>query len=174
MSIAAAVAPFLLDIARKVGAPVVKSILEKQVGGAAGQIGGAIVDAIAGQAGVSPAELPGVPAKELEAAVAAVEDRAPEILAHYVESQRLSNKLQLEEMTKDTAFAWAWRPFWMWLLALLWAYTIMLRPLVNAATGASIEAADAGVLMTLTGAYLALYMGGHTIKDVAARWRAPS
>ena len=58
----------------------------------------------------------------------------------------------------------------MWLLAALWTYAFMGRPLANAAFGWSIEALDTGVLMTVTTVYVGLYMGGHTIKDIAAKW----
>lgn len=164
-------AGILIEAAGKVGAPIVKGLLEKYVGGKAGQIGGGIIDVIAGKAGVSPAELPGLPAEDLCAAVQASEPVAAELVLAEVEQQRETNRLMQAEMDKDGGtWTWAWRPAWMWLLAFLWTYALVLRPLVNAAVGAAIEAVDVSILMTLTGAYLALYMGGHTVKDALQRW----
>lgn len=161
-----ALAAILIGAAARVGAPIVKGILEKHVGGVAGEIGGTVIDAIAGQAGVAPAELPTLDGARLEQAVAAVEADAPSLILAEVEQQREANRLMLAEMEKGGTWTWAWRPFWMWLLAFLWSYAFVLRPIANAITGATIEAFDAGILMTLTAAYLALYMGGHTVKDV--------
>lgn len=160
----------LIDAAGKVGAPIVKGLLEKYLGGTAGEMGGKVIDAIAEKAGVPPADLPTVPADDLGAAVQAVEAETPELVAQWVESQRLSNELMQAEMDKDGGtWTWAWRPAWMWLLAFLWTYALVLRPLANAAIGAAIEAVDVSMLMTLTGAYLALYMGGHTAKRIFSK-----
>lgn len=166
-----AVAGILVGIAAKVGAPIVKGLLERHVGGAGAEIGGTIIDAIAGKVGVPADELDTVPTAELERAVVEVERETPELIAAYNEQQRQTHALMLAEMEKEPAWAWAWRPAWMWLLAFLWVYTIVARPIVNAVAGASIEAVDVGTLMALTGAYLALYMGGHTAKDIFAKAR---
>lgn len=161
-----ALIPILIGVAAKVGAPIVKGILEKHVGPLAGSVAGDVIDAVAKNAGV---DISTASPDALGAAVAATESETPEILAQWVASQKLANDLQLAEMAKDETWTWAWRPAWMWLLAFLWTYALVLRPLVNASLGASIEGLDLSLLMTLTGAYLALYMGGHTIKDVFGR-----
>lgn len=166
-----ALAGILVGVAAKVGAPIVKGLLERHIGGAGAEIGGTIIDAIAGKVGVPADELGTVPQTELERAVAEVERETPELIAAYTEQQRQAHALMLAEMDKGPAWAWAWRPAWMWLLAFLWIYTIVARPIVNAIAGASIETVDVGTLMALTGAYLALYMGGHTAKDIFARGR---
>lgn len=163
----------VIAAAKRVGAPLVKSLLEKHVGGAASDIGGQIIDAIAEKADVSPVELEDVAEEDLDMAVASVEHEAPELVAEYVKSQQLAVDLMKAEMDKggDATWTWAWRPFWMWLLAALWLYGLVLRPLANAALGATIEGVDLPLLMTLTGMYLALYMGGHTVKDfVKEKW----
>lgn len=163
-------AGILIEAAGRVGAPIVKGMLEKYVGGKAGEIGGEIIDVIAGKAGVPPADLPSLPADELGAAVQAAEPVAAELVLAEVEQQREANRLMLAEMDKEGGtWTWAWRPAWMWLLGFLWTYALVLRPLVNAAVGAAIEAVDVSMLMTLTGAYLALYMGGHTAKRIMSK-----
>lgn len=55
----------LIAIAAEVGAPIVKKILEQKIGGANGDLAGAIVDAIAGQAGVAPDKLDALAASSL-------------------------------------------------------------------------------------------------------------
>ncbi len=59
----------------------------------------------------------------------------------------------------------------MWLLAFVWLYALILRPLANAAFGAAIEAVDLTILMTLTGVFTGLYMGGHTAKSIMSGLR---
>jgi len=162
----------LLPIAEKVGATVVKALLAKAgVKGFDGAVD-AIVGTVAEQAGLKPEALPEATPGQLEAAIVKTEQIAvsdPAIMQAFVDSQRLSVDLQRAEMTAEPAWTWAWRPAWMWMLALIWLYAFLLRPIANATTGASIEAVDLSMLMTLTGAYLALYMGGHTIKDAVGK-----
>ncbi|KQO80230.1 hypothetical protein [Rhizobium sp. Leaf262] len=105
----------LIGAAIRVGADTVKAILEKQVGGVVGELGGTVIDAIAAQAGITPEALPNLPPAELDAAIAKVEQQTPELLA-FVEQQKETNRLMLAEMNKDTSFGWLWRPAGMWLM----------------------------------------------------------
>lgn len=161
----AAVATILAGVAAKVGAPIVKSLLEKYVGGTGAEIGGVVIDAIAGRAGVTPEELPSVPQKELEAAVKQVEQVAPELVLAQVEQQKEANRLMMREMETGPFWSWAWRPAMMYLLGFFWVWSLVLVPLVN-----TVARSEVPVYLTeltfLTTAYLALYMGGHTIKAV--------
>lgn len=170
-------AAILLPIAEKVGATVIKAILAKVgVKGFDGAVD-SVVKSVAEAAGVPPAELPNAPTATLEAAVEKVDEAAylsPELMAAYVESQRLSVDLMKTEISAEPSWTWAWRPGWMYLLGLLWLYALLLRPISNAAFGAAIEPVDLYVLMTLTGMYLGLYMGGHTVKDAMAKWTGKS
>lgn len=163
--------PILIGIASQVGAPIIKGILTKHVGEIAGSAAEQVIKTVAEQAGATPETLETVDSTVLAQAVTTTEAQTPELIAEWVKSQQLSNELQLAEMAKEQTWTWAWRPAWMWMLAFIWFYAFMLRPIANAAFGASIEAVDLSLLMTLTGAYLALYMGGHTAKDFfAAKW----
>jgi hypothetical protein len=168
----AILASMLIDVAAKVGAPIVKSLLEKHVGGTAGEIGGMVIDAIAGKAGVPPDDLRSVPTKDLEAAVAATEADAPQLVAAWVEQQRETNKLMLAEMSKGRPWwMWAWRPAWMWFLGFLFLFRLVLVPVTDAIVGSSIAATvDLSTMMTLTAWFMGLYMGGHTVKDALAKW----
>lgn len=164
-----ALTTILIGAAAKVGAPIVKSILEEKVGGTAGELGGVIIDAIAGKAGVTVDELQQLPAEKQEAAVAAVEAETPEIISAWTAQQREANRLMLEEMKKETPFGWLWRPAGMWLMHGLLAWLVVVRPLINAimeAVGAraGIEmGVDLGTFTTIYTIYIGLYMGGNTV-----------
>lgn len=169
-------ASILIEAATRVGAPIVKQLLEKHLGGAAGEIGGMVIDAIASKAGVPPDDLPSVPAKDLEAAVAATETETPQLVATWVEQQREANRLMLAEMDKSESWwTWAWRPAWMWFLGFLFLFRLVLVPIADAALGSDIAASvDIYTMMTLTAWFMGLYMGGHTLKDLAVKWAGRS
>jgi hypothetical protein len=138
------------------------------VGGRAAELGGAVIDAVARQAGVPPAALPDLPPERLDAAVVAVE-RDPGMVALWARDADARAALLAAEQ-RESWLAWGWRPAWMWLLALLWTVRLLVAPIADAVWGLGLSAGmDAGVMMTLTGSYLALYMGGHTIKEVAGK-----
>lgn len=172
----AILASILIDVAARVGAPIVKSLLEKHVGGTAGEIGGMVIDAIAGKAGVTPDDLRSVPTKDLEAAVAATEADAPQLVAAWVEQQREANRLMLAEMSKGRPWwTWGWRPAWMWFLGFLFLFRLVLVPVTDAILGSSIAVTvDLSTMMTLTAWFMGLYMGGHTVKDALAKWAEQS
>ena len=76
-------------------------------------------------------------------------------------------------------WASAWRWGWMYLLAFLWFCALFAFP-VAGAFGVIIEPVDKTSLLTLTPWFLALYMGGHTIKSLGQQaveaiktWRKP-
>ena len=167
-----ALASILLGAASELAVPVIKKILGDKLGGTGGEIAGKVIDAIAERAGVSPEEIPDLPTVDLQEAIVAAEPAAADILMHHVESQRLMNETLQAELDKGgPTWTWAWRPGWMWLLAFVWLYALILRPLTNAAFGASIEAIDLGILMTLTGVFTGLYMGGHTALRGIEKWK---
>lgn len=169
-------ASILIEAATRVGAPIVKQLLEQHVGGAAGEIGGMIIDAIAGKAGVAPDVLPSLPGKDLEAAVAAVEADTPGLVAAWVDQQRETNRLMLAELDRSESWwTWAWRPAWMWFLGFLFLFRLVLVPIADAILGSDIAAAvDLSTMMTLTAWFTGLYMGGHTLKDALTKWTARS
>lgn len=167
-----AIASILLGAASELAVPVIRKILGDRLGGAGGELAGKVIDIIADKAGVAPDRLPDVPTGELQDAIVAAEPKAADILMQHVESQRLMNEALKAEFDKGGPFwTWAWRPGWMWLLAFVWLYALILRPLANAAFGAAIEAVDLTILMTLTGVFTSLYMGGHTAKSIMSGLR---
>ena len=165
-------ASILLTAAGDLAVPIIKKILGDKLSGEGGEIAGKVIDAIAEKAGVSPDALPSLPADDLRDAIVATEPVVADILVQHVESQRLMNETLKAELDKGgPTWTWAWRPGWMWLLAFVWLYALILRPLTNAAFDASIEAVDLGILMTLTGVFTGLYMGGHTALRGIDKWR---
>lgn len=158
----------LIEVAAKVGAPLVKKILQDKVGGVAGELGGTVIDAIATKAGVPPEELQDLPGPKLEEAVAAVEAETPELVIAYNQRQQMALDLQLAEMNKETGFGWLWRPAGMWLMLACIAWYVAVRPLLNALLGAlgSPVTIDTGIdmptFLTIFMTYAGLYMGGNT------------
>lgn len=159
----------LIRAAAKAGAPIVKSILERELGGTAGEIGGTVIDAIAAQAGVTPDKIHTLPEPQVEAAVLAVEQQSPELILAHVEAQREANRLQLAEMSKEGWFGWMWRPAGMWLMLTCVAWLMFLRPLFNALLWGLGSAVQVEVGLDITNflaiftIYTGLYMGGNTL-----------
>ena len=89
------------------------------------------------------------------------------------EQQRQTNEL-LQAQLKAPGWRSDWLFVWQWLLMAFWAWTIALVHIANAAiriaTGtadwAGLPAPDVAMLTTLTGMYLALHMGGHTVLEL--------
>lgn len=85
------------------------------------------------------------------------------------ESQRLANGL-LQAQLKEGGAAGAWLWLWQYFLMGAWAWSLVVVHLVNAGVrllgGAALPVPDLTILMTLTGAYLALHMGGHTVLEL--------
>ena len=159
----------ILSSAVRTGSGIVKDIVSAQLGPTIGGLAGTVVDTIAESLGVDPVAIPSLPSDQIDSAVIAAEDN-PEILRLYVEQQRLTNDLFKAEMDKSEAlWTWAWRPAWMWFLMLAWFYALMVAPIVSGVTGVQFAIPDLSVLVSLTITFLALYMGGHTVKDVWGR-----
>ncbi len=59
----------------------------------------------------------------------------------------------------------------MWFLGFLFLFRLVLVPVTDAILGSSIAVTvDLSTMMTLTAWFMGLYMGGHTVKDLAAKW----
>lgn len=156
------IASVILDQAAKLSVPIIKRVIGQKLGGQNSELADTIIDAIASRAGVTPKEIPNVSKQVLESAIINSEEEAASLTVNELESQKLANDLQMAEMGKESFWAWAWRPAWMWLLMPLWVWVIVVAPLLGYDVGEV-----TGMLMTLTVTYLGLYMGGHTIKQVA-------
>lgn len=169
----------ILGIAAKIGAPIIKSIIEKKIGGVSGDLAGAVIDAVAEKAGVAPDRLSAAPVSKIEEAVREVEAEAPEMIALY--EAGLKGQFELLQAELQEGF-WqsAWRWGWMYLLAFLWVCAFLLFPVLKA-FGIALDPIDSATLMTLTGWFISLYMGGHTVKEIGRQaveavktWRGPN
>jgi len=92
-----------------------------------------------------------------------------EVLKQSNEQQRQTNELLLAELKEGgAASAWLW--LWQYFLMAAWAWSLVLVHLINAGIaaigGKSLPTPDLTILMTLTAAYLALHMGGHTVLEL--------
>lgn len=163
--------PALIGLAKKLGAKVIHDVLVKKIGKDKADLADAVIREIADHAGLGPEQVEAAAEKDpvsLEEAIRTVEPMAAELVALY--AQGLEGQFALlQAEQKEPWFAWAWRPMWMYLLGWLWLWHFFGLGVVNAVFRASIVAGDPVVLMQLTGLFLALYMGGHTIKDFVAR-----
>lgn len=165
----------LIGLAETVAAPLVKQVLADKFGPGSGPLVDAVTKSIANSAGVGVEQLPDLAAQHPETvkdAIVATEALAPELVGLY--SAGLAGQfalLQTESAEGPLQSGWRWG--WMYLLGLFWLWLVLLRPLLNATLLAfgskiAVEAFDIGVLMTLTSWFIALYMGGHTIKELGA------
>lgn len=170
----------LTGIAAKVGAPLVKQILERKLGPVGGELAGNVIDMVAEKVGVSVDTLPDQSPDILGAAIQEIEREAPEMLELW--SQGLTGQFALlKAEAKQGGWVSAWRWGWMYLLGFFWIWRIVLLPIVNAAFGSNIETIDFAVLLTLTAWFISLYMGGHTVKelgknaiDAVKTWKRPA
>lgn len=165
-----ALASILIGTAAKVGAPMIKDILERHIGGKAGELGGRVIDVIAGEAGVAPEKLPDVSPATLERAIAAAE-QSPELVAAYVDEQKAMYAFLLEQRKDGPTWTWSWLPGWQWFLMVAWGYTLMLVPIANAVTGAAIATPSIPDLIGLTTIYQILHMGGNTALRAMDKWK---
>ncbi|MDF1778755.1 MAG: hypothetical protein P1V13_22255 [Rhizobiaceae bacterium] len=162
--------------AAKVGAGMVRSIIENRLGGSlgqgAGQIAGdlttTVINTVARKAGVEPIDLPNMAEESplaFEKAVLATEAEMPEMIALW--SKGLDSQFALlQAEQKEGGLQSFWRYGWMYLLAAFWIWRIIVMPIVNSRLAVPVDLVDFGTLMTLTSWFMALYMGGHTVKDL--------
>lgn len=144
------------------------TILAGAIGGPGGAIAASVGREIAGQLGV-----PASPR-----AVAEAIERDPEAVTGTLKRYEADAGDKIELLAQEQAdmarilkreddgpfFRWGWRPAIMWLLGLFWTMNLIGIPVIlNGMLGYAIPLAPFDALITLTGLYLALYMGGHTV-----------
>ncbi|MCW5720412.1 MAG: hypothetical protein KIS86_04640 [Devosia sp.] len=157
----------LIGLATEVGAPIVKQVLEQKFGRASGQIAEAVIKSIADNSGVSVEQLPEIiesrPAV-VKDAIAVTEVIAPELVSLY--ARGLDGQFSLlQAETAEGPLQSGWRWGWMYLLGFFWTWVIVILPVVDL-FGVEVPAIDLGILLTLTSWFIALYMGGHTVKEL--------
>jgi hypothetical protein len=162
----------LIAIALQAGFPTIKAILERKLGGAGGGLAADVLGTIASRAGVNPEELEAVatesPGKIIDA-MRQVEPMTPELIALYTKGLEHQFTLLQAEMAEGGWKA-AWRPAGMWFVLFLWAWQVIILHVANAIWRISLPPMPWDQLIYFSGLYMGLYMGGHTLKDMASKW----
>lgn len=162
----------LAQIALNAGLPVLEKLLSRKIGDQGGQLAGEVLRAIADRLHVAPeqveAEIDSRPGAVIEA-MREVERMTPEMTALYAAGLQGQFAL-LQAESAEPLWARAWRPGGMYLILFLWAWNIVLLHVANAIWRIALPPAPYDALGWLTGVYLSLYMGGHTLKDVVQKW----
>lgn len=159
----------LLAVATQIGAPLIRQVLTSRLGAQNAELATNVVEAVARRAGIGVGDLERLADDEPTRMVDAVretEAMMPEMIALYAQGLEKQQAL-LQAEQKGPWWGWAWRPFMMWLLAFLWLWNIVILHVANAVWRIALPPTDFTSLLSLTGIYMALYMGGHTLKDLA-------
>lgn len=162
----------LVALAGQAGFAIIEKIIAKKFGDGAGQLAGDILGAVADQVGVPVDQLDQAAVDQPVAvtqALRAVEERSPELIALYAAGLELQ-KAQLAAEAGEPLWTRAWRPGGMYLIGLLWLWNVIILHVANAIWRIALPAMPFEQLIQLSGLYFGLYMGGHTLKDVAAKW----
>jgi hypothetical protein len=164
----------LVALALNAGVPILERVLSKRLGPATGEVAAEVIRAIAERAGTTPD---------------AIEDMATSAPGRVIEAMREVERGPVAELLVKDAEArmaliaseaegpvWvsAWRPAGMYLLGFLWLWNIVLLHVANAIWKVALPPVGFDILIQISGLYMGLYMGGHTVKDLAAKWKASS
>lgn len=164
----------IIALAAQVGLPLIKKVLEKKLGDQNGALATSIIQAIADRTGTTVDELPTVaeqtPGRVIDA-MRQVEAAAPDMIAAYDKDMQLQLAALAAEQD-DPTWMRAWRPAGMYLLGFLWLWNAVLLHISNAIWKIALPPMPFDQLIQLSGLYMGLYMGGHTVKDVMAKWVA--
>lgn len=162
----------LASIALSAGLPIIEKILTRKLGDAGGQLATEVLAAIAERAKATPDQLDAIaesnPGQIIDA-MRQVEAMSPEIVALYAAGvQGQFALLQAEQA--EGGWKAAWRPAGMYLLGFFWLWNVVLLHVANAVWKIALPPVPFDQLLQVSGLYMGLYMGGHTLKDVAAKW----
>ncbi|MFN3938717.1 MAG: hypothetical protein ACK4KW_14205 [Gemmobacter sp.] len=168
-------APVLAGLAAQIGVGLLEKILSDRIGAANGKLAADVVRAVAQRARVEPAELDGLvetdPGRVIDA-MREVERLAPELVALHAAEVEAAAALARSE-GEGPVWMRAWRPAGMYLLGLLWVWNAIALHVANAVWKIALPPMPFEQLIQLSGLYMGLYMGGHTVKDLAAKWGRP-
>lgn len=163
----------LISLAIEIGAPFVRKALSDKFGPENARFAEDVVVAISERVGVTPADLEAhaqAHPDEVREAIHEVERMTPEMMEVMLAENRTREALLMAEAAKG-GWTSAWRPLAMYMLGFLWLWNIVALHVFNAIFKIALPPTDLNVLLTLTGIYMTLYMGGHTAKEVAKVWK---
>lgn len=167
--------PALIALLTQAGAPMLKRILTGKIGAGNAELVSHVIDRIAERAGVEPRMVEAMAETspdELTGPIREVETMAPEFIELYTREIEARAAL-FETEQSDPVWVRAWRPAGMYLIGFLWLWQIVLLHVANATWKIALPPAPWDALFQVTGLYMALYMGGHTVKDfVHRKWGA--
>lgn len=162
----------LIALAGSTGTKIVERIIARKFGDGAGQLAGDVLGAIAAQVGVSVDQLDQAAEEQpavVTRALREVEDRSPELIALYASGLELQ-RAQLATEATEPLWMRAWRPGGMYMIGLLWIWNAIILHVCNAIWKTALPQMPFEQLVQLSGLYMGLYMGGHTIKDALSKW----
>lgn len=155
----------LATLALQAGLPVIEKLLSKKLGDQNGQLATTVIRAVAERAGTTPEEVEALaidnPGRVIDA-MREVERMTPEMVGLYAAEVQLQLAMAEAEQS-DPAWMRAWRPGWMYLLGFLWLWNLVVLHVVNAVWKIALPPLPTTDLLALTGLFLSLYMGGHTV-----------
>jgi len=162
----------LVALAVQIGVPLIEKVLSRQIGPTGGALAADVIRAIADRTGTTPAQVERLaetePARVIDA-MREVEKMTPELVALYAAGVEKQFAL-IESERAEPLWVRAWRPLGMYALGLLWLWNIILLHVANAIWKIALPPTDHAVLIQISGLYMGLYMGGHTVKDIADKW----
>ncbi len=162
----------LLGIATEVGLPMIEQILGGKIGKDNAALVRDVLGRVANRSGVSIDALPALAENSPEVvreAMSEVERMSPEILALYASGIELQ-LAELEASQNDPTWMRAWRPAGMYMIGFLWLWNAVFLHVLNAVFKIALPPVEWSILLQASAAYMGLYMGGHTAKDLAAKW----
>ncbi|GIT85425.1 hypothetical protein [Roseobacter sp. OBYS 0001] len=158
----------LVSLAAQIGAPMVRKLLSDRIGSGNAKLAEEVAGAIAERVGVAPDQLEGFAAKEPEVVMSAikeVEAMTPNMMQVALAETQTREALLLAETARGGWQA-AWRPAGMYLIGFFWLWNMVILHIANAVFKIALPPTDFAILLQISAAYMALYMGGHTAKDV--------
>lgn len=164
----------LLSLAAEVGAPMIEKILGGRIGQGNAALIREVISRIAINAGGRADELEALIQVEPDSvrdAIMTVEAQSPELLALYAKELEFQ-MAQLEFSQSEPLWARAWRPGGMYMIGFLILWNAVILHSLNAAFKIALPPMEWATVLQLAGIYFSLYMGGHTLKDVVAKWAA--
>lgn len=165
----------LAAVALNAGFPFIAKILTRKLGAANGQLAVAVVEAIAARAGVPADQLEVQQENQRGAIIEAMRDVERTVIPEQINLMLAENEARLAMFAAEQngpAWVSAWRPAGMYVLGFLWLWNSVLLHVANAIWKIALPPMPFDQLLQLSGLYMGLYMGGHTVKDVVAKWVA--
>lgn len=144
-----------------VGAPTIGAALGGPVGA---QVGGVLATILGVEP--TPEAIGDVVSADPGRVVRAELEPATDLTQWLVIHARTAAGLAEREAARESWFSWGWRPAMSWLLIVMWAWGILILPIVNAIWRLGVPAVPYEQLLAFSGIWLTIYGGGHTIKAI--------